>query len=102
MRSKRRKTSIIALLSFALVATSFSVVPPAQGGPISEMIARHRQARQMKLPPKDKPFSGKPVKDLNAKTASFSSKLKKRFTFKKDGATDAPIFTDSNVTKTSR
>jgi hypothetical protein len=90
---------MIALLTFALVASTCQV---AQSGPISDMLARHRQNRQMKLPPMDPPFSKKPVKDLNTKTASLSTKLKKRFSFKKDGPTDANPFSDSNVMKTSR
>jgi hypothetical protein len=102
MRSTRLKGQMIALLTFVLVASSFSVVSPAQAGPISDMIARHRQAKQMKLPPVEKPFSKKPVKDLNAQNASFSTRLKKRFSLKKDGPTNSPLFQDSNVTKTSR
>ncbi len=96
MLSNRLKSRIIVALGVALLA-SFVPVSPAPAGPISDMIARHRQNRAMKLPPMDKPFSTKPVKDLNARTASLSERFKKRFSFKRNGSSNS----DQGVIKAS-
>jgi hypothetical protein len=66
------------------------------------MIARYRQKQAMKLPPMDPPFSKKAVKDPNVSTASFSSRLKKRFSFKKDATSGVIPFQDSNVNRASK
>jgi hypothetical protein len=83
----------VALLAIAALVT------PVSAGPISDMLARHRQARQTKLPPMSKPFDMRPVKDLSVKTASLSERFKKRFSLKRGGATDG---TSQGVVRTSR
>ena len=99
MPSNRLKARMIA--SLALVILAFSgAVPPAQAGPISDMLARHRQNKQMQLPPMDKPFSTKPVRDLNAKNASLTQRFKQRFHLKRNGGEGMNM--DTGVTKTSR
>jgi hypothetical protein len=96
-----RKALMVASLALAVLATSAVVSPaPIQAGPISDMLAKHRQARQMKLPPVTKPHTIVPFKDPNARTASLSQRFKQRFSLKRgaaDGATK-----DQGVIKTSR
>jgi hypothetical protein len=87
--------------SLTLVILAFScLAPPTEAGPISDMLARHRQNRQMKLPPVDKPFSTKPVRDLNARNASFTQRFKQRFQLNRSSGQG--MSTDSGVMKTSR
>ena len=97
MPSNRRKARVFASLAVAVLATS----APVHAGPISEMIARHRQQRAMKLPPVDKPFTIKPYRDPN--TQSLTQRFKQRFSLKR-GASDSsfPMNQDSGVVKTSR
>lgn len=97
MPSNRRKALVFALLAVAVLATS----APAFAGPISDMIARHRQQRAMKLPPVEKPFSMKPHRNLNA--PSLAQRFKQRFSLKR-GASDGlfPMNHDSGVIKTSK
>ncbi len=103
MDSTPRKARLITFLTIALVASiGLSLTPPAEAGPISDMVSRYRQRQMMKLPPVDPPFSKKPVKDLNVRTASISSRLKKRFTFKRESSSGVIPFQDSNVNRTSR
>jgi hypothetical protein len=88
MPSNRRKARMTACLAFAVLA-NFALIPSTHAGPISDMIARHRQKQAMKLPPMDKPFSTKPIRDPNLRTASLTDRFKKRFSLKKntpDGA----------------
>jgi hypothetical protein len=99
MLSNRRKGRMFAMLVVALLATS-ALVPPAQAGPISDMLARHRQARQMKLPPVTKPHTIVPFKDPNARTASLSQRFKQRFSLKRNSS--AGSNKDQSVIKTSR
>jgi hypothetical protein len=97
MPSNRRNARLIAmLLALAFLAT-VAPVSTAPAGPIGDMMARHRQARQMKLPAVDKPHTIKPYRDTNARTASLSQRFKQRFSLKK-GAN----FQDQGVIKTSR
>jgi hypothetical protein len=103
MPSNRRKARMIVSLTLAVLATSTLVVPRSQAGPISDMIARHRQNQQMKLPPVDKPFSTKPVRDLNARNTSLKDRFKKRFSLNRSNSTGGiPLNSDSGVVKTSR
>ena len=97
MLSNRLKVRMIASLTFAILAIS-GPAPLAQAGPISDMIARHRQAQAMKLPPMDKPFSKKPVRDLNAPNVSLTERFKKRFSLRRGGSDGM----DQGVVKTSR
>ena len=55
---------------------------------------------QMKLPPVDKPFSTKPVRDLNARNASLTQRFKQRFHLNRSGTQG--MNADSGVVKTSR
>lgn len=84
-----------ALLGLALLSGAV-LAPPAPAGPIGEILARHRQARQTKLPPMDKPFVVKPVRDPYAATTSLSGRFKQRFGLTKPG------LADSGVVRTSR
>jgi hypothetical protein len=104
MSSNRRKARMIASLTFAVLATFVQVPTSTDAGPISDMLARHRAQRQMKLPPMSKPFSTKPVKDLSVRTASLSDKFKKRFSFMKKPASSGtiPMNKDYGVVKTSQ
>ena len=102
MPSNRRKALMIACLGFALVA-NFALVPSSHAGPISEMLARHRMNKQMKIPPMDKPFSKKPIRDPNLKTASLKDRFTKRFSLgrgRSDGT--VPMTRDPGVINTSR
>ncbi len=90
MRTNRRNGLMIASLAIALLATT-AQVPPAQAGPISDMIARRRQAKAMKLPPVTKPHTITPYKDPNAKTASLSQRFKKRFNLKRNANQDQGV-----------
>jgi hypothetical protein len=103
MLQNRRKVMMIAFLTLVMVASvGFSVIPPAQAGPISDFIARHRQKQQLKLPPMTPPFSKQPVKDMNVQTASFTSRLKKRFTIRKPPTSGTIPFEDKNVSRASQ
>jgi hypothetical protein len=102
MRPRNHRVRLVAVLTLALLGSSVAVIPPAQAGPIADMMARHRQAKQMKLPPMEKPFSKKPVKDLSVQNTSFATRLKKRFSIKRDGASGMAPIVDSSVTKASR
>jgi hypothetical protein len=94
---------MIALLTFAIVASvNFSLIPQAKAGPLGDLIARQRQKHAMKLPAMDPPFSKKPIKDLNLKSASFTTRLKKRFSIHKTPTSGVIPFQDSNVTKASK
>lgn len=87
----------------AALALCALAAPAAQAGPISEMLTRHRQQRQMKLPPMDKPFSTRPVRDLN--TPSLAERFKKRFALRRGAPSSGgivPMNQDSGVVKTSR
>jgi hypothetical protein len=95
MRTNHRTGLMIASLAVALLAT-LAVVPSAQAGPISDMIARHRQAKAMKLPPMTKPHTIVPIKDPNARTASLSQRFKQRFSLKRNSNQD------QGVVRTSR
>jgi hypothetical protein len=97
MPSNRVKDFVFASLAFAILATS----APVHAGPISDMIARNRQRREMRLPPPDKPFQIKPYKDPNA--PGLAQRFKQRFTLKR-GSSDSsfPMNHDSGVIKTSR
>ncbi len=105
MISIRTRSQMAAALAVVALAT-LSPVPAASGGPISDMLARHRQHRQMRIPPIDKPFSGKPVKDVSP--SSLSGRFKKRFSLTRpDGSslTSGGLFSpkaDPGFTKTSR
>ena len=99
MPSNRLKARMVASLSLVILAFS-ATAKPTEAGPISEMLARRRQGQQLKLPPMDKPFSTKPVRDLNAKTTSLSQRFKQRFHLKRGGSDGAG--TDTGVVKTSR
>ena len=78
MRSNHRQGRMIAALVVALLATS-ALTSPAPAGPISDMLARHRQAKLTKLPPVDKPHTIKQIKDPYAQTTSLSQRFKQRF-----------------------
>jgi hypothetical protein len=95
----RLKARMIASLTLVILACS-GPAPTAQAGPISDMLARHRQNQQMKLPPVDKPFSTKPVRDLNARNQSLTQRFKQRFHLNRSGT--AGMSTDSGLIKTSR
>ncbi len=90
MRTNRRNGWMIAGLALALLVNT-ALVAPAQGGPISDMLARHRQAKAMKLPPMDKPHTIIPFKDPNARTASLTQRFKKRFGLKKNANQDQGV-----------
>jgi hypothetical protein len=98
MLANRRKGRMIASLAVALLATS-TLVSPAQAGPISDMLARHRQAKAMKLPPVTKPHTIQSIKDPNARTASLSQKFKQRFNLKKNSPSTSTK--DQSVIKTT-
>ncbi len=100
MPSNRVKVLVFASLAVAVLATS-APLGPASAGPISDMLARHRQQRSMRLPPPDKPFTIKPYKDPNA--PSLTQRFKQRFSLKR-GASDSssPMHEDSGVIKTSK
>jgi hypothetical protein len=106
MISKRSRALFVAAL--ALVGLSTTLPAPAvAGGPISDMIGRYRMHRQMKIPPMEKPFSTKPVKDISP--SSLSSRFKKRFSTTRPSGTSITsgggLFspkTDSGLTRTSR
>ena len=100
MLTNRHKGQMIASLAFALLA-NLALIAPAQAGPISDMLARHRQAKALKLPPMDKPFVIKPVKDPNIRTASLSQRFKQRFSLKRGSNPDG-VFKDQGVMRTSR
>ena len=104
MPSNRRKARMIACLAFALLA-NFGPVPTSHAGPISDMLARRRMNKAMKIPPMDKPFSTKPIQDPNLKTASLKDRFKKRFSLsrgKTDGTVPAQMNRDFGVINTSR
>ena len=104
MLSKRNVARFIlglALLTLAVEAPA----PALAGGPISEMLARRKMQRQMKLPPMDKPFSGKPIKDISP--VNLSSRFRQRFSLRRPDGTSilskgffAPK--DEGLTRTSR
>jgi hypothetical protein len=102
MPSNRRKALMIASLGFALVA-SLALVPSSQAGPISDMLARHRMNKQMKIPPMDKPFSKTPIRDPNFKNASLTERFKKRFSLGRGNSDGTvPMPRDFGVINTSR
>jgi hypothetical protein len=102
MPTNRRKSRQIALVTLTLLA-SLALVPSAQAGPISDMLALHRQNKQMKLPPMEKPFSNKPHKDPNVRNVSVTDRLKKRFSFKKPTPSGViPLKDDLGSMRTSR
>jgi hypothetical protein len=91
---------MIAFLFFS-VAAGLSQIPPAEAGPISDMMARYRQNKAMKLPPMEPAHSMKPVKDINVQTASFATRLKKRFSFKKTPTSGVIPFKDKSASNAS-
>jgi hypothetical protein len=91
MRTNHRKGWMLASFAVALLAT-LTLVPPAHAGPISDMLAKRRQAKMNKLPPMTKPHTVVPIKDPYAQHASLSQRFKQRFGLKKD----------QGVVKTSR
>ncbi len=100
MPSNRVKILVFASLAVAALA-SFAPVAPAVAGPISDMLARHRQQRSMRLPPPDKPFTIKPYKDPNA--PSLTQRFKQRFSLKRGSSnSSSPMNHDSDVIKTSK
>ncbi len=100
MPSKYRKALILASLTFAVVATLVPAVS-AQAGPISDMLARHRQQRSMKLPPMEKPFSMAPHRNPNA--PSLTQRFKQRFSLKRGSSSfSSPLNHDSGVIRTSK
>lgn len=103
MLSNRRNARMIASLAVAIVATAV-LAPTSEAGPISDMLARHRQAKIMKLPPMDKPFSSKPVKDLNVTNTSLRDRLKKRFSLGRTPPSSGviPLNKDLGVVRTAR
>ena len=96
MHKNHSQGRIIACLAVALAATIAQVPPAAHAGPIGDMLARHRQARQMKLPPVTKPHTIVPYKDPNARTAGLTQRFKQRFSLKRNANKD------QGVVKTSR
>jgi len=98
MLATRRKARMIAALALALVATSMTA-PTTSAGPISDMLARHRQARALRLPPMDKPFQIKNYKDPNARRASLTQRFKQRYALRKAGMGSTK---DQSVIKTKR
>ncbi len=102
MRSNRIEGRRLISLVAALVAASALASPAtATAGPISDMLARHRQAKMTKLPPVDKPHTIKKIRDpYPNKTASLSQRFKQRFNLKR-GSSSNPL-TDQGVIKTSR
>jgi hypothetical protein len=106
MISKRYRPLFVAAI--ALVGLGALIPAPAvAGGPISEMIGRYKMKQQMKLPPMQKPFSTKPVKDISP--SSLSNRFKQRFSMKKPSGTSITsgggLFgskNDSGVVRTSR
>ena len=99
MLASRRNARTIARLAIAFLAV-LTIAPDAPAGPISDMIARHRQARSMKLPPADKPRAIRPIKDPNARTAGLTGRFKQRFSLKKGQSTGSTK--DQGVIQTSR
>jgi hypothetical protein len=106
MISKRYRALFVAALALVGLATMLPA-PAVAGGPISEMIGRYKMHRQTKIPPMEKPFTGKPVKDISP--SSLSSRFKKRFSMTKPSGTSITsgggLFspkTDSGLTRTSR
>ncbi len=91
----QRRRRMTALLGLALLSGAV-LAPPAPAGPVAEMLARHRKARQTKLPPMDKPFVVKPVRDPYAATTSLSGRFKQRFGLGRPG------LADPGVVRTSR
>ncbi len=88
--------------AFALVALAILLpAPAAPAGPISEILARHRMNRRMRIPPMEKPFSGKPIKDLNA--PSLARRFQSRFALRRDGSSVIlPMNRDQGVVRTKR
>ena len=105
MISRRYRAVLVATL--ALVGpVAVTPAPATAGGPISEMIGRYKMSQQLKLPPMQKPFSTKPVKDLTPQ--SLSSRFKKRFSTMSSGTAITskngpygPNY-DQSVTRSSR
>ena len=101
MPTKCPKSWTIAIF-VALLALAWSPVPPAQAGPIGDLIAKHRQNRSMRLPPINKPFSTAPVKDISPRKSILAQKFQQRFQLKRGGAADGPSTQDQGVVRTSR
>jgi hypothetical protein len=101
MPTNRPKPWTIVLFA-ALLALAWSPVPPAQAGPIGDLIAKHRQNKAMRLPPISKPFSTEPVKDISPKKSILAQRFKQRFQLKRGGATDGSAAPDQGVVRTSR
>ena len=106
MISKRYRALLVVTLALVGLATMLPA-PAVAGGPISDMIGRYKMRQQMKIPPMQKPFSTKPVKDLNP--SSLSSRFKQRFSMTKPSGTSITskggLFSpngDSGVVRTSR
>lgn len=100
MPLKRRKALVFASLTLAVVA-SLAPAVSAQAGPISDMLAHHRQQRAMKLPPMEKPFSMALHRNLNA--PSLAQRFKQRFSLKRGSSNSSfPMSRDSDVIRTSK
>jgi hypothetical protein len=106
MISRRYRAVFVATLALVGLAT-MSPAPATAGGPISDMIGRYKMKQQMKIPPMQKPFSTKPVKDLSP--SSLSSRFKKRFSTPQPSGTSITsrrgLFgtnSDSGVVRASR
>ncbi len=103
MSTNRTRAGLAVALALVVLG---SPIAPAQAGPIGDMLARHKAQRQMQLPPVEKPFTGRPVKDISP--SSMKSRFKKRFTPSAGRAVKGPtgalgsMFHDSGVNRTSR
>ncbi|WP_435009899.1 hypothetical protein P12x_001107 [Tundrisphaera lichenicola] len=104
MLPKRIVVRLALALAF-LTLVSLTPTPVSAGGPISEMLARRKMQRQMKIPPMDQPFSTKPVRDISP--SNLSNRFRQRFSLKKpDGSSilSGGFFApkDQGVARTSR
>ncbi len=107
MLANRPGQRMLAVLTLGI---GLGMAQVGQAGPISDMLARHRAQRQVKLGPVEKPFTNKPFRDLST-PPSVTDRLKKRFAIRKQvgttGQSHLPsIFArkdkDPGVIKTSR
>ena len=104
MLSKRLRSRTIATtaaLAVVVAAATFASTSPAHAGPIGDLLTRHRQARQMRLPPVDKPHTIRTYKDPNARTASLTRRFQQRFGLGRPSASEGSTG-DPGVMKTSR
>ena len=103
MTTNRRNARLVAFLSL-VIGSSLTLDPRStHAGPISEMLARHRSQKQLKLPPMDKPFSSKPPYNFDTKTTSLTDRFKKRFSIRRGSSEGIiPLNKDMGLIKTSR